>query len=63
MLFAAMSSSGLTSRRSRIALGLGEDARAGEGSVCPARSRGIVATPRPEVRGPKGIQDGEGGIA
>lgn len=57
-----MSSSGLTSRLSRMALGQGEMERA-EGLRLDTRSLGIVELLGIEAwRGPKGILEGEGGM-
>lgn len=57
-----MSSSGLTSRLSRMALGQGELERA-EGLALDTRSLGIVELLGTEPgRGPKGILEGDGGM-
>ena len=57
-----MSSSGLTSRLSRMALGQGEIERAG-GLALDSRSLGMVALPGIEpCRGPNGILEGDGGM-
>lgn len=58
MPLAETSSSGLTSRRSRMALGHGEAERVGVASGWPALSRGMVAPP-PDERGPKGMREGK----
>lgn len=61
-LFPAISSSGLTSRLSRMALGQGELERAG-GLALEILSLGMVALPGKEpCRGPNGILEGDGGI-
>ncbi|KAG7224955.1 hypothetical protein INR49_014871 [Caranx melampygus] len=61
-LFPPMSSSGLTSRLSRMALGQGEMERAG-GLALDSRSLGMVELPGMEAcRGPNGILEGDGGM-
>lgn len=61
-LLPPMSSSGLTSRLSRMALGQGEFERAG-GLVLDTLSLGIVALPGIEpCRGTNGILEGDGGM-
>lgn len=61
-LLPPMSSSGLTSRLSRMALGQGELERAA-GLALDTRSLGMVELLGTEpCRGPKGILEGEGGM-
>lgn len=61
-LLPPISSSGLTSRLSRIALGQGEMERAG-GLAFASRSRGMVEFPGMDpCRGPNGILEGDGGM-